>query len=191
MDRELYSAIEKSSRYGQYLTQSEYYTLLKYASITGPDGQAACDALASIKYLKDEPLRYVWSRDRYAEDRYAALGRQKVDTGGCYITSACMAALNEEFDDHCYELTTLRHYRDTWLKEHYPRDIALYYEKAPALVRMIDRRSDHTDIYKHIYSEMVMPSVRAIEANDYETARTIYRNQYLALEEQYGKEEQK
>lgn len=185
MDRELSRAVEKSTKYGQYLTQSEYYTMMKYASINGPDGNAARDALASCRYLNDEPLKYVTYRDRYAEDRYAPLGQQRVDIGGSYITSACLAALRQNFDDACYELKTLRHFRDTWLKQNYPHEIRQYYRQAPLVVKAIDRLGNHMDIYRMIYGNMVMPSVRAIENNDPEKAHEIYRRCYLELERTY------
>ena len=39
----------------------------------------------------------------------------KGDTsGGCYLTSACM--YSKGLPDDCYELETLRNFRDTWLK---------------------------------------------------------------------------
>lgn len=188
MDRDLARAVEKSTKYGQYLTQAEYYAMMKYASITGEDGNAARNALASIKYLNDEPIKYVWSRDKYAEDRYAPLGTQQVDRGGCYITSACLAALRENFDDNCYELSVLRKFRDTWLKEHYPEEIRMYYEQAPRVVDAIDAREDHMEIYRSIYNRMVIPSVRALEQNAPETAHRLYRDYYCMLEELYGKE---
>lgn len=185
MDRELSRAVEKSTKYGQYLTQSEYYAMMKYITITGPDGNAARDALASCRYLNDEPLKYVTYRDRYTEDRYVSLGQQRVDTGGCYITSACLAALRQDFDDGCYELSTLRHFRDTWLRQNYPHEIRQYYAQAPCVVRAIDRLPDHNGIYRMIYEKMVMPSVKAIENNDPELAHSIYRGCYLELEKKY------
>lgn len=188
MDRELERAVYKASRYGEYLNQSEYYTLLKWAKISGPDGRAAQDALASAKDLNYEPFKYIWNRDKYTEDSYGALGSSRVTSGGCYITTACLAALKEDFDDKCYELETLRHYRDTWLRENHPDEIKIYYERAPKLVEAINTRTDHMEIYRNIYRELVIPSIHAIESNDMELAETIYRTEYLKLEEEYGEE---
>lgn len=67
----------------------------------------------------------------------------KGDTsGGCYLTSACM--YSKGLPDDCYELETLRNFRDTWLKnsEEGREIIKEYYEVAPKIVSAINETKE-------------------------------------------------
>lgn len=103
-------------------------------------------------------------------------------SGGCFLTSACMKALSENFDDNCHELTTLRWFRDTYVSKD---DIKHYYRVAPTIVETIDKFSNAEAIYQDIYNNVVSFCVKAIEAHDYERAYTTYRNTVIQLEQKY------
>ena len=102
----------------------------------------------------------------------------------CYLTTACMRHYAEEFDDNCYELTTLRKFRDTFVSE---EDIAHYYEVAPAIVEAINQIPGCEKIYHYIYDNVIDQCVKAIEQGDYEFAYNRYKNSILAFEEEYAK----
>lgn len=85
------------------------------------------------------------------------LGRQKVETdwlgnpyvepekkddSGCYLTTACMRALSQSFNDDCHELGTLRAFRDAYVKERHPEAVEEYYRVAPKIVAAISQRED-------------------------------------------------
>ena len=90
----------------------------------------------------------------------------------------------EEFDDDCYELNTLRWFRDTFVSE---EDIEHYYEVAPSIVEAISKISGCEEIYNYIYENVIDECVKAIEKGDYEFAYNRYKNSILIFEEEYVK----
>ncbi len=60
--------------------------------------------------------------------------QNKSSGSGCYLTSACMQHLQQNFDDKCYELSLLRWFRDNFVTK---EDINHYYEVAPVIVENI------------------------------------------------------
>ena len=183
-------AYENASKYGHYVSDAEYYELLRAAQYNIDGAQKARNAFANAKYLRTyqswDPFQYVRSRDYNREEAYANMGSNTFDSGGCFITSACMEHMQEVFDDHCYELEVLRDYRDSYLKEHHPEEIEIYYKLAPKIVEHIDELNNCEKIYQKIYEKMVLPSVRAIERREYEKAYQIYSDGCMYLNDIYG-----
>ena len=99
-------------------------------------------------------------------------------SGGCFLTSACMNALSDTFDDNCYELRTLRWFRDNHVAK---ADIDRYYEIAPTIVECISKRDDSHEIYKRIYDTVVHVCVEAIEAGNFTLAYDVYPVSYTHL----------
>lgn len=118
-------------------------------------------------YYCEKKRDYVSSDDYYKYCRnydYADCPIYKGDSsGGCYITSACMYAGG--LADDCYELETLRNFRDTWLKgsEEGQAFIKQYYEIAPKVVSAINDTNDSKSVYEMLYSKMVKPCVGRID----------------------------
>ncbi|MBR2840860.1 MAG: hypothetical protein IKF01_03205 [Bacilli bacterium] len=124
-------------------------------------------------------LNEKWTRT----DNDRSSGSQSKSSGtGCYLTTACMQHYAEEFDDNCYELTTLRWFRDTFVTE---EDIAHYYEIAPSIVEAINKIPGCEKIYNYIYENVIDECVKAIEQGDYKFAYNRYKNSILAFEEEY------
>ncbi len=179
------SAIDKihqaeSGRTGIYLNSYEYSELLSRASVAGNWGQAARDAFACARAMDYRPFALVSSRSRAKEEEYAKMGR--APSSGCFLTTACMEKLSESFDDNCRELTVLRRYRDSWLKENHPDDIRRYYQAAPRLVEEINALPSPRPVWLALYDNGIMPAVRAIEAGENEKAYIIYRAMVEGLE---------
>ena len=106
----------------------------------------------------------------------------------CYLTSACMQHMQEEFDDNCYELAVLRWFRDKYV----PReDVVHYYEVAPKIIAKIETLENKDTIYEWIYDNVVRTSVKAIHEHDYRRAYNRYKSSVIALEDQFVKEEVK
>ena len=110
-------------------------------------------------------------------------GKKETSSGGCYLTSACMAHFQNEFDDNCYELIVLRWFRDNFVSK---EDINLYYEIAPTIVENIDKLEDNEQIYNYIYENIIDFCVKAIENGNYDLAYSRYKTSVLALAEQFG-----
>lgn len=106
-------------------------------------------------------------------------------SGGCYLTSACVYA--KGLPDDCYELQTLRFFRDSWLNrtETGRNEIKKYYDIAPRIVSRINETDDKKNTYEMIYEKMVKPCVRFIEQKQYQETLELYRNMTLLLEEKY------
>ena len=110
---------------------------------------------------------------------------EKKDDSGCYLTTACMRALSQSFNDDCDELGTLRAFRDAYVKERHPEAVEEYYRVAPKIAAAISQREDSQSIYQKIYEELVLGTLRLIEQNLCEEAYTLYRDYSLVLNRTY------
>lgn len=107
------------------------------------------------------------------------------DTGGCYLTSACVQA--KGLPDDCYELSTLRRFRDEYLRSrpNGAADICEYYHTAPAIVEKIKQLPNTLEVLEKIHNELVAPCVNLIEAGKNEEAYIRYRNYTKMLHKLY------
>lgn len=104
--------------------------------------------------------------------------------GGCFITTAVCFQAGKP--DDCYELITLRNFRDTWLKENHAADIEQYYAEAPMIVSRISAREDAAIIYKQFERDYIQPAIAAIEAGTHEIAYDIYKTMFEQAKEIVG-----
>lgn len=104
--------------------------------------------------------------------------------GGCYLTSACMKNMQDDFDDNCEELRILRWFRDNFVSK---EDIEHYYKTAPIIVEAIDELEDCNSIYRYIYNNVVKECVESIKKEDYKFAYSRYKSSILVLEEQFAR----
>jgi len=95
-------------------------------------------------------------------------------TGGCFITTAICNEFGKP--DDCYELTTLRKYRDEWLAKQTDGTALIreYYAVAPFLVKMIDRQLNHQEIYRFLNAKYLLNCVSLIEKGLFETCKETY-----------------
>lgn len=107
------------------------------------------------------------------------------DTSGCFLTSACTEA--KGMSDDCYELTTLRRFRDEYLAHQKTGkdEICHYYHIAPAIVSKIKEQENSLLIFERIYTDLVLSCVKLIETLNYEAAHNLYRDYILSLEREY------
>lgn len=110
-------------------------------------------------------------------------GTQEKSSGsGCYLTTACISHMQENFDDDCDELMTLRWFRDNFVNK---EDITHYYDVAPTLVDIINLIPNKDEIYTWVYEYIVQPCVKAIKQKNYEFAYNRYKTGMLLLEDQF------
>lgn len=107
------------------------------------------------------------------------------ESGGCYLTSACVEAMG--MADDCRELTVLRRFRDEWLAKQPEgkQEIDEYYKTAPAIVAKIHAQEDCGVLLKKLYEQLVLPCVRYIEGGKYESAYTLYKKVTRKLQKEY------
>lgn len=103
----------------------------------------------------------------------------------CYITTA--VCQNQNKPDDCYELTTLRRYRDHYLMqtEQGKAIVDEYYNVAPGLVMMIDMQENKEQIYHNIYEEYLMPCIHHIEEKRNEECCDLYMQMVNNLKKTY------
>lgn len=107
------------------------------------------------------------------------------DSSGCFLTSACVEA--KGLPDDCYELSTLRSFRDGYMRA-LPcgeEEIEEYYSVAPKIVDAINFMPDAGNIWETIYETLVIPCVRFIEQGKNENAHILYKSVLLALKAEY------
>lgn len=102
----------------------------------------------------------------------------------CYLTTACMRHMNENFDDNCEELTILRWFRDEFVSK---ADINHYYNTAPVVVEAINESENSDEIFNYIYQNVVLACVNAIKKGDYSFAYSRYKDSILTLEEEFAR----
>lgn len=104
--------------------------------------------------------------------RYIAKKQAKAQKGGCYITTAVCKA--EGKPDDCYELETLRKFRDEYVRVHFPELVEQYYSEAPLIVEEIERRANKGELYDHLRLNFIAPAVHAVEKGEHARALEIY-----------------
>ena len=120
--------------------------------------------------------------ERYSEKR--TLESSGYSSGSsCFLTTACVEFLGKP--DDCYELTTLRRFRDGYLKK---RDggealVAQYYAIAPKIVDKINQLPSREEYYKRIYDKIVA-CITCIEADDNDGALAIYKEMVVVLQKE-------
>ena len=113
-------------------------------------------------------------------------GAKGIKSKSCYLTTACTEAM--QLPDNCYELQTLRKFRDEYLPQRHGgrKMIEEYYETAPEIVDAINASGKGNEIFKGLYSE-ITEIVSLIDNRKSEEAVLAYRNLTLSLEMQYLK----
>lgn len=131
-----------------------------------------------------EDIYYKYCRNYDYSD--CAIYQQKTSSdSSCYLTTACIKA--KKLSDDCFELTTLRWFRDNYLMsfEQGKQDIEHYYEIAPKIVAAIERTQHSGTTFHYIYNEVVLPCVDLICNKQYEEAYKKYKGVALELEQRF------
>ncbi len=93
---------------------------------------------------------------------------------GCFITTAVCDFYGKT--DDCEELTLLRMYRDTWLKEQ-EDGVALiteYYNNAPYIVRALNSSARYAKYCEILMEEYIKPCVEMIKSGEYQECKNHY-----------------
>lgn len=98
----------------------------------------------------------------------------------CFITTSCIKYFG--LRDDCYELQTLRKFRDEYLLKN-SKNRALvnqYYSIAPNLVKLLELSRNKKELYSKIFSR-INSACQAIEAGRLNNAKIIYKDAVLYL----------
>lgn len=118
----------------------------------------------------------------YSRDSY---GGEASGSDGCFLTSACVSHMGKS--DDCEELTTLRAFRDGYMRgtSEGAELIKEYYAIAPQIVQKIDASEQKHCTYCYIYS-VVQKCVGLIKQNKNEETMNEYKNMVLTLKKQFA-----
>lgn len=130
----------------------------------------------------NEDTYYKYCRDYDYSDCPVYKGQ---DSSGCFLTSACCEA--KQLEDDCYQLSTLRKFRDGYLKAQPCGECEIneYYFIAPQIVSAIKQREDSNSIFNAIYENMVLPCIHFIENDKPEEAHSLYRSYTMKLKNEF------
>jgi len=108
-------------------------------------------------------------------------GEGKTDSG-CFITSA--VCREHGLADDCPDLTTLRRFRDGYMRETHERRALIdqYYLVAPALVAKLERRYDRAVVYDTLRHRFILPAVEAARSGCNPEAMKLYARMIAWLE---------
>lgn len=111
--------------------------------------------------------------------------RSSEASGSCFITTACV--VSKGLPDDCYELTTLRTWRDKLEAEDkvLAEKVKDYYTYAPKIVAKINSLENSKEIYNEIYEKLVLKTVELLNENKIPEAAEHYLKFYLSLKEKY------
>lgn len=103
----------------------------------------------------------------------------------CYITTA--VCYGKSKPDDCYELRTLRRYRDEYLIQTSQgrRLVDEYYDIAPAIVLALSLCPDASKIYDRLYDNYLQPCVSLIDSGRYEECKELYMDMVTRLKSEY------
>jgi len=133
------------------------------------------------EFMKENGL----NPDKYYEEDKSGNSNSSSNSDGCYLTTACVEA--KGLADDCMELETLRDFRDTYIKN-MPggkSEVAQYYKIAPVIVSRINTLPNAKEIWKDVFSELIIPAVGFIKAQENEKAFSLYKGYTLALSKKY------
>lgn len=132
---------------------------------------------------------------KVAEERVAALAAEHMECSipsepdflppekeGCFLTTATVGAIGLE--DDCWELQTLRRFRDNVLKPTSGgRDLVqTYYEIAPDIVENINARPDANAIWRRTWGFGILPAAIAARIGLNRVAKAMYFNMTKKLQ---------
>jgi hypothetical protein len=101
--------------------------------------------------------------------------RPKPDPGCCFLTTACCEAIG--LPDDCFELSTLRRYRDEVLAHMRdgPGEIERYYALAPAILRAMREQGGERELLR-LYFSRILPCVFLARIGAARLTRMLYRD---------------
>ncbi len=166
-----------------------------------PEVQQRC--LAAGGRLEQEKYGYSWCLTPAMDDRCNQISPAEYDKdgnrvswyydvstdtckpGGCFLTTACVDFAG--LPDDCFELATLRRFRDEVLMRMPggPDDVALYDRVAPAIVERIGGSPNRSRELARLYVLYILPSVVAACFGRARLARRIYTRMMRDLAARY------
>ena len=140
---------------------------------------------------EDEEYITVKYRDSSGKIQKRSIKKDKVrqkrkEAGGCFITSACIRAMN--LPEDCIELTTFHKFRDEYLvKSQKGRTfIDIYYTASKDILEnIINKEPNPEEILKNIYYRWIILITKEMQSQNYNLALSIGVSMVKELYEKY------
>ena len=146
-------------------------------------GKKQCYCKEKCKYIKEnsEICRDVL----ISSSNYSRLG--SYSPSGCYITTMVCEILG--YEDDCELLSTLRKFRDNYLKKNLDKFLPILQQYdfiGPIISNCLRCKEDKEEFSLNILKYYLIPCVREIENNNYDKAIEIYKEMVLLLTNVFG-----
>ena len=151
--------------------RQQVITAAGFGDVTPQDLQAAWSSMNQSMELTDQEL--------------ALIGGGTPGLEECILTTACIRARG--LPDNCLELTTIRAFRDDYLKREPTGQaiVADYYATAPHIVAAINQDPLGPLVYADLYDRLVVRAVELIQAGHHQEALTYGLGIYGELKQRY------
>jgi hypothetical protein len=152
-----------------------------------PNVQEVTNYHRDPNYFTVNNVTYYYHKDNDDKNKYTSVKPVPATSGSCFLTTACTQY--KGLPDDCYELRTLRTFRDNYMRGLAGGGALIeeYYAIAPAIVTAIKANDDFYMVIKNLYDNLVMGSIRLIEAGKNREALENYKQIVMALKERYLK----
>jgi hypothetical protein len=109
----------------------------------------------------------------------------------CYFTASCLEVRGTENEENCYEVRLFRLFRKEYVSGLPDGEglVADYDERAPKVVRAIERRADAREVYLDLYERFVGPCVVLILGGQWEEAYEVYGRMRQETESRFLEED--
>jgi len=129
----------------------------------------------TLKYKKKDILAAVKQAEAAEAELRAMHKNEECElTSGCFLTTAACDTVG--LADDCWELRTLRTFRDGWLAKQQggKADIERYYKLAPTVVRRVSQTSKAAQVWLGVYWRYIIPAAVLARLGFNNAARKIY-----------------
>ncbi|MBO4385898.1 MAG: hypothetical protein J5817_02660 [Treponema sp.] len=161
---------------------------------TGQSSQGMCPQCGGYFSEKSSGCRYYYVNDTTSNKKfcsvrcfkeYADMHPKDSSVGSCFITTATCKSRN--LPDDCHELTTLRVFRDSFMKidSVMRAEVEEYYKIAPVICSNIDKLENSDGIYNSIWKKYLAAAISAVDNNRLQEAHDIYKQMVLELKEKF------
>ncbi|MCF7890839.1 ABC transporter substrate-binding protein [Candidatus Bipolaricaulota bacterium] len=185
---ELPGGFTPSSAYADVNIQTNYSCLMNCISIGVSADVTVLHSVEENTY--DSHATYSWDSHNTSTVNTTTDIKSEVTTemtGGklCFLTTACVEA--RDLPDDCYELQTLREFRDNYVRNlpNGEDTIREYYEIAPRIIKRINGTANPTEIFETMYERLVQKSIKLIESGRKTEAFENYRTIVRELKQEY------
>jgi predicted GTPase len=181
---EVWQSNDDLDDYNKEITKNTGLALLKDAGIGATSGAAVGAAIGSVIPVVGTAIGAAVGAVGGAIIGGAKHVKEFFDDN-CFITTATCKTLGKS--DDCYELGAFRSFRDNWLVKQPDGQelVAEYYEIAPKIVSIIDKKPQKAGIYRSIWEDHLAKCLADIETGEYAECKKKYTAMVNYLRRKY------